>query len=255
MMTARCADLWHFRHLLHRAHVQWRHCLSARLRGTTDDERPSRLYMARFNAYNTLPLLRNDQTIEDFNSSQVYHLVYRPPTFQPSQTASHEGGSDYGMIDNPGTNWIYRDNASAQVLPGETISVWLQFHTSADGQAAFAFGANSNADGTPNGTYALVLDASTQHLMIVKQTFAGAGTTTTLATSALTGSIQADHWYRLKVEWKPTGNMTGQLFDNDGITLLRSVQTTIPDSTFLSGGIGFHATGTQAKYWDTVTEF
>jgi hypothetical protein len=209
----------------------------------TVGEVPGDAYTASF----AIPAPNPVRNIEDFESPHVYHLVFGPSTFATSSAAAHDGAA--GLVNHGGKDWIYRDDAAAQVSEGDTISAWVQFHGTADGRAYFAFGANSNADGSPLGTYSLVLAADTRKLYI-QENFFGSSLNSTLSTSAQNTRFLANHWYRIQVVWGTNGSILGQLFDSNGTTLLNSVSTTA--SLFSAGGIGFHATG-HDKYWDTVT--
>jgi hypothetical protein len=209
----------------------------------TPGETPADEYTAGF-AISAPNPVRN---IEDFETPHFYHLVFGSSTFVTSTAAAHDG--TYGVINHGGSDWIYRDDAAALVQEGDTISAWVQFHGTADGRAYFAFGANSNADGSPLGTYSLVLATDTRKLYI-QENFFGSPLNSTLATSAQNTRFQPNHWYRIQIVWGTNGSILGQLFDSNGTTLLNSVSTTA--SLFSIGGIGFHATG-HDKYWDTVT--
>jgi hypothetical protein len=187
------------------------------------------------------------RNIEDFETPHVYHVVFPPSTFVTSSAAAHDGA--LGVINHGGADWVYRDDAAAQVREGDTISAWVQFHGTADGQANFAFGANSNADGSPLATYSLVLSADRRKLYI-QENFFGSQLNSTIGTSAQSTRFLANHWYRIQVTWGTDGSIVGKLFDSDGTTLLNSVSATA--NLFSAGGIGFHATG-HDKYWDTVT--
>src|SRR5262249_4461652 len=168
-------------------------------------------------------------------------------TFETSAAAAHDGNA--GVINHAGKDWIYRDDAAAQVREGDTISAWVQFHGTADGQAFFAFGANTNLDGSPLATNSLVLAADKRKLYL-QENFFGSQLNSTIGTSAQSTRFRANHWYRVEVTWGTDGSIVGKLFDSDGTTLLNSVRATA--NLFSSGGIGFHATG-HDKYWDTVT--
>jgi hypothetical protein len=209
----------------------------------TPGETPADEYTASFAIAAPNPV----RNIEDFETPHFYHLVFGPSTFATSTAAAHDG--TYGVINHNGKDWIYRDDAAAQVREGDTISAWVQFHGTADGRAYFAFGANSNIDGSPLATYSLVLAADTRKLYI-QENFFGSNLNSTLGTSAQNTKFQANHWYRIQVVWGTDGSILGQLFDSNGTTLLNSVSATA--SLFSAGGIGFHATG-HDKYWDTVT--
>jgi hypothetical protein len=211
----------------------------------TPGEVPADEYTASF----AIPVPSPVRNIEDFESSHVYHLVFGPSTFATSSAAAHDG--NFGLVNHGGKDWIYRDDSAAQVREGDTISAWVQFHGTADGQAFFAFGANSNIDGSPLATYSLVLAADKRKLFI-QENFFGSPLNSTIGTSTQNTRFLANHWYRIQITWGTDGSIVGKLFDSDGTTLLNSVSATA--SLFSAGGIGFHATG-HDKYWDTVTAF
>jgi hypothetical protein len=199
--------------------------------------------------------------IEDFNSSHMYHLVYPPFTFNPSRDASHEGIGDWGLVNNPGTDWIYRDDAAAQVGVGHNISVWLNFNTAADGPASFAFGATS-ISGHPHNTYALVVDPTTKQLTLETVDLSTATATIFSLKSATSATaLNANTWYRLEVDWTTSTSITGTLFDSTGTGPVSGYSVlwsgTPPSGLGTSGGIGFnHATSATGSpvYWDTVTD-
>jgi hypothetical protein len=201
----------------------------------------------------------NNRLIENFDSSQVYTLALGYPGFAPSQTASHEGGVDYGMINFPGPAWIYRADAAAQVQKGDSIFVWLQFTSSVSGEvASFAFGATSLPTSYANQTYAVAVTPGPSGvgsaLVIETQTFTGTPTTTPLATTTTgNATLNGNQWYLLEVDWSTSGKINSELFDSNGTTLLDSAQTKQPGPLNAPGGIGFNATGPNPVYWDTVT--
>src|SRR5262249_51655309 len=61
---------------------------------------------------------------------------------------------------------------------------------------------------------------------------------------------QTNKWYRLQVTWQVGGNIIGQLFDSDGVTLLNTV--THADNDFTAGGIAFTDLG-GTYYFDSVS--
>jgi hypothetical protein len=206
--------------------------------------------IGHFNLGNTL--------IEDFNGYQSYTLAFLPATFQIAPEASHELGLDYGLIDYPGNGWIYRTDAAAQVSVGTNISVWLQFNAGVDGQAAFLFGANSLANGYANATYALLVDASdtsNEKLILIEQGLSGSSSPASTILATTPGLfLQPNQWYRLEVDWTGSQSITGKIFDSNATSMILSVTATGFTSLFTSGGIGFHASGANPKYWDTVTD-
>jgi hypothetical protein len=177
--------------------------------------------------------------IESFDGSRSYYVVGgRSATAYLSTAAKHDG--TYGLLDSTGNDWIYRNDAAVQVKQGDSISVWLQFSGAADGRAYFGFGASSA------GTLSLVAAPNTNQLLI--QTNVGWGYTTI---AAVNQTWQANHWYRLEVDWGASGKIVGHLFDSNGATPLQTV--TASTSVITSGGIAFRATGNYNKFWDTVT--
>jgi hypothetical protein len=184
-------------------------------------------------------VVATSRVIEDFEGSRTYNVVgARSPTASVSTSAKHDG--NYGLLDRPGNDWIYRNDSAVQVKQGDTISVWLKFASVADGRAYFAFGAG------PGGTLSLVAAPNTGQLILQDNT----GYTFTDINS-VSQSWLANHWYRLEVDWGTSGLIVGKLFDSNGTTLISSVTAT--DTAITSGGIGFRATGNYNKYWDTVT--
>ena len=179
----------------------------------------------------------SSSVIESFDSNPAYYVVggYSPTAYL-STAAKHDG--TYGLVDTNGNDWIYRNDSAVQVKEGDTVSVWLQFSGSADGRAYFGFGAG------PNGTLSLVAAPNTNQLLI--QNNAGYGFANI---GAVSQTWQANHWYRLEVDWGTSGNIVGKLFDSNGTTLLNTVSASTTAIT--SGGIAFRATGSN-KYWDTV---
>jgi hypothetical protein len=155
-----------------------------------------------------------------------------------STAAAHDG--TYGLVMGNGSGWLYRTPTSGQVAAGDTLSVWLKFSGSANGRAYFGFGANSG------GTLSLVAAPNTGQLII--QNNVGFGFTDLAAVSQ---TYQANHWYRLEVDWGTSGTIIGKLFDGNGTTLLKTV--TASTTAFTAGGIAFRATGNN-KYFDTVTD-
>ena len=164
------------------------------------------------------------------------------PTASVSTTAMHDG--TYGLVDATGSDWIYRDDAAAQVKQGDTLSVWLRFAApttgpSFDGKAYFGFGASAT------GNLALVASPASNQLYLLNNS---GYTYTTIGSASQTW--QSNHWYRLQVDWGTNGSLVGKVFDSNGTTLLQTV--TASCTAITSGGIAFRANGTYSKHWDTV---
>jgi hypothetical protein len=176
--------------------------------------------------------------IENFESSDSWYIVGGSSiTAVEASYAAHDGS--YGLDQYNSSEWIYRNDAGAQLKAGDTASVWLKFAGSADGRAYFGFGANST------GTLSLVAAPNTGQLILQQNLNYGY---TNLA--AVGQSYLANHWYRLEVDWGTSGKIVGKLYDSNGTTLLQSVSATT--TAIASGGIAFRSIGSD-KYWDTVT--
>ena len=176
--------------------------------------------------------------IESFENSGNWYVVGGRLTAYRSTAAAHDG--KYGLDMYNGNDWIYRNDAASQVQAGDTLSVWLQFSNSADGRAYFGFGS------TAYGTLSLVAAPNSGQLILQENLGYGYQDL-----ASVNQTYQANHWYRLEVDWSTTGAIIGTLFDSNGTTQLRSVSAVTTDIT--SGGIAFRSTGSD-KFWDTVTD-
>ena len=76
-------------------------------------------------------------------TSTPYTLL--PPnasTFSVARAAVHDGV--FGLLAAPGNDWLYRDDAAAQVGQGDTLSAWLEFAGGTTNDRAYlAFGATA----------------------------------------------------------------------------------------------------------------
>ena len=176
--------------------------------------------------------------IENFENSDSWYVVGGRMTASLSTKAAHDG--TYGLDMRNGNDWIYRNDAGVLVQAGDTISTWLKFSGSADGRAYFGFGASAN------GTLALVAAPNTGQLIL--QLDLGYGF---MDLADVNQTYQANHWYRLEVDWGTSGTIVGRLFDSNGTTQLQKV--TAATTLITSGGIAFRATGSD-KFFDTVTD-
>lgn len=177
------------------------------------------------------------EAFDYWSLTNYYYLGSRFSSVQTTTTAAHDGS--YGLLDYSGTDWVFRNDASTQVKQGDTISVWVKFvGTSATGTAAFGFGA------TASGTLSIVASAATNQLLLVNN--AGYGASTIAASTEI---WQANHWYRLEVNWGATGSIVGKVYDSNGTTQLQSVSGT--NTAIKSGGIAFRTYGGTVD-WDTV---
>ena len=151
--------------------------------------------------------------IEGFESGNLnlYTVVDgTTPTASVSTSAAHDG--TYGLLDTNGNDWIYRDDAGAQVAAGDTLTVWVRFTGSATGRAYFGFGAG------PNGTLSLVAAPNTNQLIL--QINAGYGY---IDLADVNQTWTANQWYKLEVDWSTTGEIIGKLYASNGTTLLNTI--------------------------------
>ena len=196
---------------------------------------PDRSHLQRIQRHG-LYLGHDIETFENGLGS-YYYEGYARPRVTTSPTAAHDGS--YGLLDAGDGNWYMRLDPAAQVNPGDTVSVWVQYYNSADGRAYFAFGTSLN------GTLSAVLAPNTGQLLIQANPHFEY-----MDLAAVPQSYQANHWYRVEVAWGNSGNVIVRLYDSDGQTLLNSVEAATGDVT--PGDFGFRAIGS-IKDFDTVT--
>ncbi len=175
--------------------------------------------------------------VEGFETTTTWYVAAGSVSAVRATYAAHDG--TYGLDQMNNSGWLYRTDSAVQVKQGDTLSVWLKFAGSANGRAYFGFGASSA------GTLSLVAAPNSNQLIL--QSNLGWGFTDLASVSQ---HYQANHWYRLEVDWSPGGKIVGRLFDSNGTTQLNQVTATT--SVITAGGIAFRATGND-KYWDTVT--
>jgi hypothetical protein len=186
--------------------------------------------------------LSTSRVLEDFESGNLKaYSIYpgRTKTAYVNGQSRHDG--NFGLYDYNGNDWIDRTDANATIKQGDSVSVWSQLHTKADGRAYFGFG------WTNNKTLAAVEAPNTGQLLI--QYFDGTNYNTL---AAVNQTYSVNHWYKLEVDWSTSGGVTVRLFDSDGKTQLNSVNVASTGTNITSGGFGFRALGSN-KYWDTVT--
>jgi hypothetical protein len=188
--------------------------------------------------FNFNPLTRN---LEDFEGPDLSRYQLSREQWQLSTAAAHDGNQGLSSIQTSG-EWIYRNDEGAHVAQGDVISVWAQYHGDTSGRIYFGFGASSA------GTLSMVLAGNTGELLIQENSGFSYNDIGTVGQTYQTG-----HWYRMEVTWATGGNITGRLFDSDGITLIRTV--TAHTTLFTQGGIAFRGFtgGTGQIYFDTAT--
>jgi Putative Ig domain/Bacterial pre-peptidase C-terminal domain len=146
--------------------------------------------------------------------------------------AAHDG--PFGL-ELQNQEYVYREDAAAQVKQGETLSVWFQIVGQLGAFTGLAYGVNTV------GTLEVGADSSDQTFFL------------SAAGSIISSSPQVwqpNKWYRIQLNWGVGGHIIGQLFDSDGTTLLNTVTGT--SNNVKSGGIGF-ACGYSTAYFDSLT--
>ncbi|MGI6419918.1 MAG: S8 family serine peptidase [Thermoguttaceae bacterium] len=181
------------------------------------------------------------RVIDDFEDGNLSEYTEKATSnASVTMAAAHDGS--YGLQDETNTGysgWVVRTDTQAQVARGHVISAWVRSEGIPSGRGYFGFGARQN------GTLAFVMAPNTNTLSIDR--------VTKYDTYESLGSVSqtwlADHWYRMEVEWKTTGEIIGRLYDSDGATLLNTVAAV--DTKFTSGGIAFRSFSS-TKHFDTV---
>ncbi len=154
-----------------------------------------------------------------------------------SASCAHDGPQ--GLFDNPAVApnylpWYARTDVTIGA-PGDKLSMWINTGTmvapSSAGRAYMGFGSTATA------TWALVAAPSTSQFILMNvSSYSGY---TNLVAVAQTWT--ASKWYRLEVDFGSGGQVTGLLFDSDGVTQLNSVTATL--TGFAPGGAAVRSFG------------
>jgi hypothetical protein len=155
--------------------------------------------------------------------------------------AAHDG--NFGIRLNMPLKWLISNDPTMLVHQGDKISLWERYSKipgTTAGKSYFAFGASATAPG-----YSVALAFNTGELDLFESTSFRRDNKLAFVNQV----YRPDHWYKVSVDWKVGGEITAQLFDSDGTTLLNSVSASNND--FKSGTIGFRANGTNHDF-DTV---
>ena len=198
------------------------------------------LTSATSNTFNVTTSTAN--LLEGFETTNSWYFTnINSTTAYRNSAAAHDG--NYGLVIG-GSGWIYRTDSAVHNQAGDTLSVWVKFPTTANGRAYFGFGSSSS------GTYSLVAAPNTNQLILMWNPYYSYY----FNLAATTQTYQANHWYRMEVDWGMSGAIIGKLFDSNGTTLLSSVSTSNPGTGITFGGIAFRSTASNRAYFDTVTD-
>lgn len=177
--------------------------------------------------------------------------------FEDQDLAEYDGDTGYyQIVDNPTAgviegNWCLEaeiNSGSAKAIaslkgdgldnypePGDTFRCWFAFAGSST-NPKFAW-ASQGYDTGEDGYYAEYLKANNAFRLTLRE-----GTNNVLASDTV--DLSADTWYEVEVYWGSDGDMTCDLFDEDG-TELSSVSAT--DTTYTDGGINFIVNNTSGS--------
>jgi len=179
------------------------------------------------------------QTIEDFEDQTLTEYLSTGSNmngFGITTTSAHDGV--YGLESYGSLQWIYRNDSAVHLEQGSLISVWIRSEAMLSGRAYFGFGTDAT------GTLSVVMAGNTKQLLLQRNPGFGYETFAEASQHWL-----ANHWYRMEIGWSPGGDVTVDLYDSDGTTLLNSI--TGNDASVTSGGFAFRGF-LGAKYFDTV---
>lgn len=138
---------------------------------------------------------------------------------------AHDGG--FGATTN--SSWYYRDDADAQIQAGDTLSAWFKTDGSRDGRFYLGFGADTA------GANSFVSAPNTSQVLFQDNSGFGYSDTDTLSQT-----FESSKWYLAEVFFGFSGDITGNLFDSDGTTLINSLTTNVLN---YSGGIAVRSFG------------
>jgi hypothetical protein len=161
--------------------------------------------------------------------------------FTVTAAAARDGG--FGLEGGSGNDWIYRNDAQAQVARGDVFSAWIRSEGDSTGRAYFGFGAKTKGKPSGRGALSIVMAPNSNQLMLQRNVGWGFEDM-----DVAPQMWEADAWYRFEIEWENNGTITGRLYDASG-TWINTVQGT--DTDFSSGGIAFRNFGS-VRHFDSV---
>ena len=166
----------------------------------------------------------NAAFIENFDSAS-FGTEWIGSGATSSSAYAHDG--DFGVTTNG--NWYYRDDVDAQIQAGDTLTAWFKTAEPRDGRFYLGFGADTT------GARSFVPAPNTNQIIFQDNLGFGYSNTDTLSQT-----FESNHWYLVEVLFGFSGDITGNLFDSDGTTLINSLTTNVLD---YSGGIAVRSFG------------
>ena len=163
-------------------------------------------------------------TIEDFESGVWPHAPWVSVTGDTFGTVSpsyaHDG--NYGLSD---PDWMYRTDVSLG-KKSDVLSCWIR---PGNGRAYLGFGASSN------GCWSIAAAPNTGEFILQQDP----GYNLYNEVASVVEYWETDKWYRLEVQFGSTSNVTCNLYDSDGTTLLNSLSYS--GITGLPGGVALRS--------------
>ena len=161
--------------------------------------------------------------IEDFESGTWPHSPWVAGSGGTiSGSYAHDGV--YGLSD---PEWSYRTDVQIGIA-GDALSWWIRPSGTTGGRAYFGFAASAS------GCWSVVAAPNTSEFII--QENPSYGYTNKAST---TQTWQANHWYKVAVDFLSTSSVVCRLYDSDGTTLLNSL--TYSSVTGLPGGVAIRS--------------
>ncbi|MFC7128444.1 Ig-like domain-containing protein [Haloferax chudinovii] len=148
-------------------------------------------------------------------------------------TVSHDGPNSLRLESSYSNVYIY--NTSSAVEPGDTFSTWVRPGSEGGRHGWVVFGdptADGSSDSARDG-YQAYIDADNE----IRLQRVDNGSVTQLKSA--TPTINADNWYRLKVDWGADGTIVMSVYDDTGtlIDTISETDTTFQSSSFVGYGI------------------
>ena len=192
------------------------------------------VYFNNTSAANTSNAANVFNVVEDFESGSLAAYSGQTTLFTIG-TSTVYGGANALVAANPNgrTNTGGITRADVTVSQGEIIR-FMQYIDATSGSSDEICTKFAVSSSSPNQNYAVCLELfGTDRLSIVRDVTDSSGSGVVLASSTLTFTTG---WYEVFVDWRTNGLITASLYAPDGSL---ATSTSVTDTTYTSGGIGF----------------
>ncbi len=167
------------------------------------------------------------QIVEDFETGVAWPWApWQVETAGGNKVTTPVHNGTYS-IENP--DWHYRTDVTYGNT-GDDISMWVYFDAAGTGRTYWGFGASAA------GCHSLVVANNTSELILQENNGYGY---TDIAQIPFT--YQGSQWYRAELIWNSATNVTANLYDSDGTTLLTNFSATLPN--LVPGGFALRSFG------------